>query len=40
VGGRLGPPDPFEIDNRASDPDYVDVLAEMRALLGRHPGRL
>jgi len=40
LGGRLGPPDPFETDNRVEDPDYADALEEMHALLGRHPGRL
>jgi N-acetylglucosamine-6-sulfatase len=40
LGGRLGPADPFEMDNRLKDAEYADALAEMRALLGRHPGRL
>ena len=38
--GRLGPADPFETDNRVEDPAYAGALEEMRALLGRHPGRL
>jgi arylsulfatase A-like enzyme len=37
--GRLGSPDPFEMDDRIGDPAYTDVLAELRSLLGRHPGR-
>jgi N-acetylglucosamine-6-sulfatase len=40
LGGRVGPADPFEVDNRVGDPRYADALAAMRALLGRHPGRL
>jgi N-acetylglucosamine-6-sulfatase len=39
LAGRLGPADPFETDNRVRDPEYADVLQEMRALLRRHPGR-
>lgn len=39
LGGRLGPPDPFEMDNRVDDLAYAQVLAELRGLLGRHPGR-
>jgi hypothetical protein len=39
LGGRVGPPDPFEMDNRVRDPAYAQVLAELRGLLGRHPGR-
>jgi N-acetylglucosamine-6-sulfatase len=39
VAGRLGPADPFETDNRLDDQAYRDAVTEMRALLGRHPGR-
>ena len=39
LGGRVGPPDPFEMDNRVHDPAYAQVLTELRGLLGRHPGR-
>jgi arylsulfatase A-like enzyme len=40
LGGRLGPPDPFETVNRVQDTGYAGVLAKLRVLLGRHPGRL
>jgi arylsulfatase A-like enzyme len=39
LGGVLGPADPFEADNRVRDPAYAEVLADLRRLLGRHPGR-
>jgi N-acetylglucosamine-6-sulfatase len=31
--GRIGPPDPFELDNRAADPAYAIVLARLAARL-------
>ena len=38
VGGRLGPPDPWELANRVADPRYAMVLARLRSLLGRLAG--
>jgi arylsulfatase A-like enzyme len=35
LGGRLGPPDPWELINRVEDPRYAEVLARSRTLLGR-----
>jgi hypothetical protein len=37
--GLAGPPDPWEASNRVGEPGYGAVLRELRALLGRHPGR-
>jgi arylsulfatase A-like enzyme len=39
IGGVLGPPDPFEADDRAEDAAYRRIRADLRHLLGRHPGR-
>ncbi len=35
IGGRIGPPDPWEMTNRVADPRYAGVLERLRALLGR-----
>jgi N-acetylglucosamine-6-sulfatase len=39
LGGVLGSPDPYEATNRVDDRTYAGILAELRRLLGRHPGR-
>jgi len=39
LGGRVGPADPYETDNRLRDAAYRQALVELRSLLGRHPGR-
>jgi arylsulfatase A-like enzyme len=33
LGGRYGPPDPYEIDDRADDPRYADVRSELATML-------
>jgi N-acetylglucosamine-6-sulfatase len=38
LGGRVGPPDPWEMSNRAADPRYSEILARLRELLGRLSG--
>ncbi len=38
IGGRVGPPDPWETVNRVRDPRYAGLLEHLRALLGRHLG--
>jgi N-acetylglucosamine-6-sulfatase len=35
IGGRIGPPDPWEMVNRVGDPRYAATLARLRSLLGR-----
>jgi arylsulfatase A-like enzyme len=35
LGGRRGPPDPWEMDNRVDDPRYATILTRLRGLLGR-----
>jgi len=40
IGGRIGPPDPWEMMNRVADPRYAGILARLRRLLGRHLGRV
>jgi arylsulfatase A-like enzyme len=39
IAGRVGPPDPWEMDNRVTDPRYGGVLARLRRLLGRYERR-
>jgi N-acetylglucosamine-6-sulfatase len=39
VEGRVGPPDPWEMDNRVADPRYAGILARLRRLLGQYEGR-
>lgn len=36
IGGRLGPPDPWEMVNRVDDPRYAAILARLGWLLGQH----
>ncbi|MGI8615759.1 MAG: sulfatase-like hydrolase/transferase [Actinomycetota bacterium] len=35
IGGRIGPSDPWEMENRVADPTYAGTLARLRTLLGR-----
>jgi arylsulfatase A-like enzyme len=39
IGGRVGPPDPWEMVNRVADPRYAGILARLRSLLGQYGGR-
>jgi N-acetylglucosamine-6-sulfatase len=36
IGGLVGPPDPWEMDNRVDDPRYAGILSRLRRLLGQH----
>jgi N-acetylglucosamine-6-sulfatase len=38
IGGRIGPPDPWEMANRVADPRYAGILARLRGLLGQALG--
>jgi hypothetical protein len=38
IGGRVGPPDPWEMANRVADPRYAGILARLRRLLGQALG--
>ena len=39
IAGRVGSPDPWEMDNRVPDPRYGGVLTRLRRLLGRYERR-
>jgi arylsulfatase A-like enzyme len=39
IGGGVGPPDPWEMDNHVADPRYAGILARLRRLLGQYGGR-